>query len=438
MARSCCSNWLVTQASNVRWPELCGRGASSLTSRRAVARQEQLDAEHADHVEALQDAAGDLHRLAVRPPAARRPARSRRRGCGGGGVFSITPEVGEARRRAPRAATTETSRSKSTNASSTASWPPIACQAAAASSGDVDLHLPLAVVAQAGRLEHRRDCPARRGAASSSASERTGANGATGKPAPARNVFSRRRCWVVWSTAPAGPHRRVLGGGLGGGGGDVLELEGDDVHPAGELADRVEVVVGGLDFEVGNLAGGRVVVGRERVHAVAHPAGGDGEHAAELAAAQHADGRRRARIADASRSRQGLVPHPAAVCSSAKCGSFSRSSGRVVARIRTASRAALVAPALPMASVPTGTPAGIWTIESSESRPLRAWLWTGTPSTGSRVWAATMPGRWAAPPAPAMITSMPAVLGAVGEFGHPVGRAVGGDDVAFVRERRTG
>ena len=30
---------------------------------------------------------------------------------------------------------------------------------------------------------------------------------------------------------------------------------------------------------------------------------------------------------------------------------------------------------------------------------------TGTPSTGSTVWAATIPGRWAAPPAPAMITS---------------------------------
>ena len=39
MARSCCSNWLVRQASNVRCPELCGRGASSLTSKPAVARR---------------------------------------------------------------------------------------------------------------------------------------------------------------------------------------------------------------------------------------------------------------------------------------------------------------------------------------------------------------------------------------------------------------
>jgi hypothetical protein len=73
----------------------------------------------------------------------------------------------------------------------------------------------------------------------------------------------------------------------------------------------------------------------------------------------------------------------------------------------TASRPALVAPALPMASVPTGTPPGIWTIESSESTPFSTALSTGTPRTGSVVWAATMPGRCAAPPAPAMITFSP-------------------------------
>ena len=67
----------------------------------------------------------------------------------------------------------------------------------------------------------------------------------------------------------------------------------------------------------------------------------------------------------------------------------------------------MIAPALPMAIVSTGTPPGICTIDSSESMPFSAWLSTGTPSTGSNVCAATMPGRWAAPPAPAMITSMP-------------------------------
>ena len=57
-----------------------------------------------------------------------------------------------------------------------------------------------------------------------------------------------------------------------------------------------------------------------------------------------------------------------------------------------------------MARVPTATPLGICTIDSRLSRPDNERLCTGTPSTGSGVMAAIMPGRWAAPPAPAMIT----------------------------------
>jgi hypothetical protein len=52
-------------------------------------------------------------------------------------------------------------------------------------------------------------------------------------------------------------------------------------------------------------------------------------------------------------------------------------------------------------------PRGIWTIESNESTPLSVLLSTGTPSTGKIVIAASIPGRWAAPPAPAMISSSP-------------------------------
>jgi hypothetical protein len=72
-----------------------------------------------------------------------------------------------------------------------------------------------------------------------------------------------------------------------------------------------------------------------------------------------------------------------------------------------ASRPALTAPASPMARVPTGMPRGICTIDSSESMPARVRDCTGTPSTGSSVLAAVMPGRWAAPPAPAMMTARP-------------------------------
>src|SRR5437016_10198846 len=48
--------------------------------------------------------------------------------------------------------------------------------------------------------------------------------------------------------------------------------------------------------------------------------------------------------------------------------------------IAAASKAALIAPALPIASVPTGMPPGICAMESSESRPLRIFDSTGTRS----------------------------------------------------------
>ncbi len=66
--------------------------------------------------------------------------------------------------------------------------------------------------------------------------------------------------------------------------------------------------------------------------------------------------------------------------------------------------------AWPIASVPTGTPAGICTMESRLSWPASALVVTGTPSTGSVVRDAVMPGRCAAPPAPAMITLRPRAL----------------------------
>ena len=124
----------------------------------------------------------------------------------------------------------------------------------------------------------------------------------------------------------------------------------------------------------------------------------------EAASSSAAAPSRNASTRSSGRKRRWRTP-----CSARKARSCSRNSGRPLARIETASNPALVAPALPMASVATGTPAGIWTIESSESSPFSAAPCTGTPSTGSVVWAATMPGRCAAPPAPAMMTSSPRV-----------------------------
>jgi hypothetical protein len=70
---------------------------------------------------------------------------------------------------------------------------------------------------------------------------------------------------------------------------------------------------------------------------------------------------------------------------------------------------AFAAPDAPMATVATGMPFGICTVDNSESNPESA-LVIGTPITGTTVWAATTPARCAAPPAPAMMTSMPRAM----------------------------
>ena len=97
-----------------------------------------------------------------------------------------------------------------------------------------------------------------------------------------------------------------------------------------------------------------------------------------------------------------------------------------------ASSPAFAAPDGPIATVATGTPFGICTIDSSESRPLSAALCTGTPITGSTVCDATMPGRCAAPPAPAMITCEPARRRRRAYSAIQRRRAMRGDDLAFV------
>ena len=97
----------------------------------------------------------------------------------------------------------------------------------------------------------------------------------------------------------------------------------------------------------------------------------------------------------------------AAVCWARKASRRRDSAASSVASMATANSAALAAPACPMAKVATGTPLGICTMLCSESTPCRCRLATGTPSTGTTVLAASMPGRCAAPPAPAMIAFSP-------------------------------
>mmetsp|Transcript_21832 Transcript_21832/g.49722 ORF Transcript_21832/g.49722 Transcript_21832/m.49722 type:complete len:225 (+) Transcript_21832:141-815(+) len=78
---------------------------------------------------------------------------------------------------------------------------------------------------------------------------------------------------------------------------------------------------------------------------------------------------------------------------------------RPLAIILAARRPAFLA--LPIATVATGTPPGIWTMLYKESTPERADVFTGTPITGKTVMAATIPGKCAAPPAPAIMHCRP-------------------------------
>ena len=91
-----------------------------------------------------------------------------------------------------------------------------------------------------------------------------------------------------------------------------------------------------------------------------------------------------------------------------------------------------MAPALPMASVPTGMPPGICAMESSESSPLRAFDSTGTPRTGRTVFEAVMPGKMRGAAGSRDDDLDAALLGGGRVFEQQVGRAVSGDDLRFM------
>ena len=103
------------------------------------------------------------------------------------------------------------------------------------------------------------------------------------------------------------------------------------------------------------------------------------------------------------------------------------------ARMAAASRAAFTAPARPMASVPTGIPAGICTIDRSESTPRSTADSIGTPNTGNEVFAAAIPGRSSCPPSPGNDHFDPTICRIRRVIEQQVRRPVGGDHPDFVR-----
>ena len=184
------------------------------------------------------------------------------------------------------------------------------------------------------------------------------------------------------------------------------------------------------------LPAGLAVPGVEHDDAVAQALRGHAEHAAELAAAEQAEpsaGRNRS----PSRSR---VRWPAArasrvrvaVCLARNAASLRATTGSVPAMIATANSPALAAPASPIANVATGMPFGICTIDSSESSPRRYFDGTGTPSTGTMVFAAIMPGKMRGAAGARDDDAQPAWPGVLGVLEHVVGHAMRGEHARLV------
>src|SRR5439155_15586686 len=165
---------------------------------------------------------------------------------------------------------------------------------------------------------------------------------------------------------------------------NIFELEGQQIEAFREIPHGRFIFVCAGEFAVGELTSGRIFFRTENVDPVTHAPGCDGEHAAELPTSHQAD-RRARQVAPRHGTRWVST---ASVCRFRNASTFFRIFSWLRARMLAARRAALVAPAVPMASVPTGTPAGIWAMERRESIPWRAWDWIGTPRTGSQVCAA--------------------------------------------------
>ena len=275
----------------------------------------------------------------------------------------------------------------------------------------------------------RRSRPAPRpGSARSS----TAANGAGRPPRSATKLFSLSRSWAISSAVARRIERR-----LGGERGERRRRRYSRTRrwrrrPRRPKRAQRRLVVVSAAGEGGGDLGGRAAPRRARRHGICSRAGPPPSPASGRA------GRRR-RCRWSSRAGRSFGRFGDAVGLPLPPGLEPRRPAprRRVARIAAASRPALAAPGLAdrqRAHRHAGR--HLDDREQAVEAGQRLGLSTGTPSTGSRVIDAAMPGRWAAPPAPAMITLRPRAGGAPGIIVEPLGRAVGGDDLASHRPRR--
>ncbi len=245
------------------------------------------------------------------------------------------------------------------------------------------------------------------------------------------------RCCGDVQDIAAGAHRRELEPPFRGGGGHVFEFEGDDARRRG----RTRRPRRGL---------------RRRRDSQGRQPGRSGCRCRAIACGRDSPcGERRWRtcgqvvrcpgrpcvapgstmLVMAARLRQHAFRSVAAM---EVVRAFARSSGREQAQdARSANSAALRAPAWPMASVPTGTPAGICTIERSESRPVECLALDGHAQHGQHGVGGDHAGQVGCAAGAGDDHLRARARRPWSVLGHPLGRAMGRDDAAFVGRRRT-
>ena len=114
-----------------------------------------------------------------------------------------------------------------------------------ASSPASDHGLALAVIAEAARLQDRRQAERAPAPSRATRRRRPRRRRAVAMPRSRRNVFSVSRSWLTASARAPGRTGTIARQPLDGRDVDVLELVGDDVDRAGEGVERGRVVVGG-------------------------------------------------------------------------------------------------------------------------------------------------------------------------------------------------
>ena len=151
--------------------------------------------------------------------------------------------------------------------------------------------LPLAVVAETGRLDDERSVERADGDKVGGIDQRGTRGDRDARP------FEERLLRDAVLGDRHGPGRRgdddVAGEALQGGRWGVLELGGDHRATRRQLVERRSIVVGGDEMTVGDGPGRCIGVRVEDDRAIAGQASGDDGKAPELATAQHPDGRRR-------------------------------------------------------------------------------------------------------------------------------------------------